>query len=180
MTRLTRKARVFWPLLLGVLLTDCTTKRAAVAVLDPPGSPHEVLGETVRFTLGYNDDGAMGIPLGPHGKEILGGMSLLVAVLLYLAYRRSRSEASWAAAGSAVLIAGAVGNGWERLWASRGVVDFIDLGIGSWRFYTFNVADIAIFVGAGLLVLAATYDERAVSGSTESRAPTLDGSAPCP
>jgi len=34
------------------------------------------------------------------------------------------------------------------------VVDFIDIGLGGWRFWTFNVADMAILVGAVVLVLA--------------------------
>jgi signal peptidase II len=46
-----------------------------------------------------------------------------------------------------------LGNAWERLFSPRGVVDFIDLGIGTIRFWTFNVADIAITLGAGLLAL---------------------------
>jgi signal peptidase II len=34
------------------------------------------------------------------------------------------------------------------------VVDFIDVGVGALRFWTFNVADISVTVGAGLLALA--------------------------
>ena len=39
----------------------------------------------------------------------------------------------------------------DRLRSPRGVVDFIDIGIGDMRFYTFNVADMAVFCGAALL-----------------------------
>jgi len=34
------------------------------------------------------------------------------------------------------------------------VVDFIDIGVGGWRFWTFNIADMAILLGAVVLVLA--------------------------
>jgi lipoprotein signal peptidase len=41
------------------------------------------------------------------------------------------------------------------------VVDFIDVGLGGWRFWTFNVADMAIALGAVVLVVAMyrTLDE---------------------
>jgi signal peptidase II len=50
-----------------------------------------------------------------------------------------------------LLLGGAMGNLADRLRLGY-VVDFVDLGIGSWRFYTFNVADSAI-TGAVLLLL---------------------------
>ena len=47
--------------------------------------------------------------------------------------------------------AGAVGTLLDRIRAERGVVDFLDIGVGSWRFYTFNVADMGVTIGAVLL-----------------------------
>jgi lipoprotein signal peptidase len=35
----------------------------------------------------------------------------------------------------------------------RGVVDFIDIGVSGWRFWTFNLADVGVTVGAILLAL---------------------------
>jgi lipoprotein signal peptidase len=35
----------------------------------------------------------------------------------------------------------------------RGVVEFIDIGFGGWRFYTFNLADVGVTCGAILLAL---------------------------
>ena len=52
----------------------------------------------------------------------------------------------------ALLLAGIVGNVVDR--ARLGfVVDFIDVQFGSWHYPTFNVADMAICIGAGLLIL---------------------------
>ena len=48
-------------------------------------------------------------------------------------------------------MAGACGNLLDRLRSPRGVVDFIDIGIGDVRFWTFNLADVAVFCGAILL-----------------------------
>jgi signal peptidase II len=50
-----------------------------------------------------------------------------------------------------LIVAGASGNLLDRLRRPRGVVDFIDIGIGDVRFWTFNLADVAVFCGAVLL-----------------------------
>ena len=154
-----RKTRVFWPLLITVFLADCTTKRAAVETLSP-GDPHEVVGETVRFSLTFNDSAAMGIPAGEHGKEILGVISLVVAGFLGYWYRRSGSRDVLLSGALALVIAGALGNAWERLLSPRGVVDFIDIGVGTLRFWTFNIADVAITLGACLLAISLWREER--------------------
>ena len=53
---------------------------------------------------------------------------------------------------------GALGNLVDRIRWDRGVVDFIDIGVGMTRFWTFNVADSAITVGA-ILLLWPTHEE---------------------
>lgn len=70
--RHTRKAQLFWPLVVALLVADCTTKQLAV----------------------------------------------------------------------------------EHLRSTKGVIDFIDVGVGSWRFWTFNLADACITLGAVALVAA--------------------------
>jgi signal peptidase II len=44
-----------------------------------------------------------------------------------------------------------VGNLLDRLRSARGVVDFIDIGIGTHRFWTFNIADIGVTIGTAML-----------------------------
>jgi signal peptidase II len=51
-----------------------------------------------------------------------------------------------------LVIGGALGNVVDRLWRGA-VVDFLDFHLGRWHFYVFNVADAAISVGVGLMVL---------------------------
>ena len=58
------------PLLITVLLAGCTTKRAAVESLSP-GAPQEVIRETVRLNLTFNDSAAMGLPAGEHGVDFI-------------------------------------------------------------------------------------------------------------
>jgi signal peptidase II len=68
------------------------------------------------------------------------------------------------ACGLAMILGGAIGNAIDRARLHY-VVDFIDFYVGHWHFATFNVADSAITVGAGLLLLDAF-----VSGSSKRSA----------
>lgn len=160
------KARVFWPLAATVLLTDCATKRIAETVLAPAYVPHIVLGDFVRLTLAYNPGAAMSLSLGPYSRL---GFSLLAAaaiIVLGVLYRRLPKAAMLAAVGLALVTGGALGNALDRLRSPRGVVDFIDVGIGGIRFWTFNVADIAITVGAAALAFSMA---RPRAGAREGR-----------
>jgi signal peptidase II len=69
-------------------------------------------------------------------------------------------RASWRRASLGLLIGGALGNLISRVQSPRGVVDFIDIGLGSWRFFLFNVADIAVCTGAFLLTFTLWMESR--------------------
>jgi signal peptidase II len=156
----TRKARLFWPLAVTVLLADCASKRIAETALTPAHVPHRLFGEVVRLTLAYNPGAAMSLSLGPYSR--LGFSLLAVAALVVLAglYRRLPRGAELAAAGLALVAGGALGNALDRLRSARGVVDFMDVGVGAARFWTFNVADMAITVGAIFLAIALSRPTR--------------------
>ena len=73
-----------------------------------------------------------------------------VAIILWL---RRLLPAEWLTGiGLSLVLGGAVGNLIDRLIHGY-VVDFIDVVFGSWHFWTFNIADAGISVGAVLLVL---------------------------
>lgn len=144
------KARVFYPVILLLLLADCTTKNLAENHL-VPWVPTQVVGDVFRFTLAYNPGAAMGISFGEHSRVIISLIALVeVAVLVYL-YRRSANRDTFKVLALGLVIAGALGNLIDRFRSAQGVVDFIDIGIGSTRFWTFNIADIGVSVGAILL-----------------------------
>jgi signal peptidase II len=148
--RLSRKARWFWPLVLSLFVADCATKRAAERSLTV-GAPEPVVGEVVRLTLSYNREAAMG--LGPDSRVVLVSLSLAALLALTLIYRRTPAGDRRRAIGVALVMGGALGNLLDRLRSSSGVVDFIDLGLGSLRFWTFNIADVGITAGAVLLMV---------------------------
>ena len=148
-----RKALQFWPVVGAVLLTDCATKAVAARQLAPEHTPHDVLGEFLRFTLVYNTAGAMNLDFGPMTRSVLSAVALAALVILFVWYRRAGPEANLQRLALALVWAGAAGNLWDRLMNPRGVVDFIDVGLAGWRFWVFNVADIAVTLGALLLAI---------------------------
>jgi signal peptidase II len=154
---LTRKAKAFWPLLFLLVFADCTTKRLAEEHLVPEHVPHPVLGEFVRFTLGYNPDAAMGISLGEYSRLGFTVIAIVVVAVLGSVYRTTPSQDGLQATALALVAGGAIGNVMDRFRAPggryRGVVDFIDIGVDGWRFWTFNLADVGVTCWAILLAL---------------------------
>ncbi len=151
----------FWSLLLVVLSLDVITKTWAVRALVPRHTPHEIVGDVVRFTLSFNQGAAFGMSIGEYSRPFF---SVLAVVIIFVLLRTTRELAaeSWlASVGVPVVIGGAVGNLLDRLRYADGVVDFIDVGVGTTRFWTFNVADAAITVGAVCLVISLWQVERA-------------------
>jgi signal peptidase II len=71
-----------------------------------------------------------------------------------------------------LVTAGAIGNLIDRLRSDRGVIDFIDVGVEGWRFWTFNVADIGVSCGAVLLAIVLWREERSRHTQPAAAAPT--------
>ena len=93
----------------------------------------------------------MSISFGENSRLIISMIVLLeIAILGYL-YRQSDNRETLKVVALGLVIAGALGNLVDRIRSPRGVVDFIDVGVGSLRFWTFNVADIGVSIGAILL-----------------------------
>ncbi|MFI5310171.1 MAG: signal peptidase II [Gemmatimonadales bacterium] len=147
-----RRVLVFWPLFAGTVATDVVSKHLVEARL-PLHVPRDIVGEWIRLTLTYNTGAAMNLSLGDASRVVFTVLaSVMLAVIFRMYQRTERHDASQAAA-LALIAAGALGNVIDRLRSPRGVVDFIDMGVGDWRFWTFNVADMGVTFGAVMLAL---------------------------
>jgi len=149
----------FITLVAGIVLVDQFTKMLAVDQLSPAYVPHPVIGEAVRLTLVYNPGAAFGLHLGPWSRWIFTVLTAVALVVLWRMYRSSGPHEHVKATALAMVSGGAIGNLVDRLRSSRGVVDFLDVGVAAWRWPTFNVADIAVSCGAVLLAIVLWREE---------------------
>nr|CBA71611.1 lipoprotein signal peptidase [Arsenophonus nasoniae] len=76
---------------------------------------------------------------------------VICVVLIVMMYRQSVNK-KLSNIAYALVIGGALGNLCDRL-VHGFVVDFIDFYVGDWHWPTFNIADMAICVGAALIIL---------------------------
>lgn len=144
----------FWIIVAVCVALDFVTKALAVEHLMPRHIPHRVFGDVVRFTLAYNPGAAFGMHLGPASRWIFAGLSVVIVVVLLRATADLTRLSRLAAFGVPVVIGGAIGNLLDRVRLREGVVDFIDIGVGSVRFWTFNIADTCVTIGAACLIIA--------------------------
>jgi signal peptidase II len=142
---------IFWSVIVVVVALDVASKAAAVYSLTPAYTPHEIVGNVVRFTLAYNPGAAFGFSVGSASRWIFTILTLVALSVLASLYRATREGDYTRVLALSLVSAGAVGNLIDRIRWSTGVVDFIDVGFGDHRFWTFNVADSAVTVGAILL-----------------------------
>ena len=92
---------------------------------------------------------------------VVAGLAVL-ALLGILWYARKFAGDAWPARyGFVLIVAGAVGNLIDRV-ALGFVVDFVDVYVGTWHFWAFNVADAAITVGAVLFAADSLFSRRHV------------------
>jgi signal peptidase II len=81
-------------------------------------------------------------------------------IVLWWLYRTSKSGDWVRVAALGLAWGGAAGNLIDRFRGTNGVVDFIDIGVGTVRFWTFNVADSAVTIGAITLAFVLWREDR--------------------
>lgn len=147
-----------WLIAAVFLIIDFASKRLVLAFADTLRFERlEVLGSLVRFAYVRNPGAAMG--LFPVNRWTLVGVSVLASVFLINLLLRTDAEHRWRRCAMGLILGGALGNLIDRVFYGGLVVDFIDIGIGTSRFYTFNVADIGVTVGGALLFLSLLGEE---------------------
>ena len=151
-----------------VLLLDIVTKQLAVRYLQPPNVPHRVVGDVVRLTLAYNRGAAFSMSLGDYSRIIFGSFAAIALVVLWRLYRQSPPNDKLRVLGLGLAWGGAAGNLLDRLRGPHGVVDFIDIGVGGVRFWTFNVADSAVTTAVLLLAWVIWREDREANRAKEA------------
>jgi signal peptidase II len=155
---------LFWGTAATVVLADVVSKMLAERMLAPKYTPHSIIGDIVRFTLAYNPGAAFSMSLGVYSRVIFGAFAVVALVVLWRLYRMTGSGVRAGDRGRILALGlawgGAAGNLVDRFRSPDGVVDFIDIGYKSVRFWTFNVADSAVTIGAVLLAWSLSQEDR--------------------
>jgi signal peptidase II len=154
-TRLAGRDRARWPIFLGlaavIFVVDQITKAWLVSFL-APGQRVEVLGDYVRLVHSQNSGALFGLFRDQAIAFAVVSVGVVGAIIWF---HRTSGRNTLLSVALGLLLGGALGNMADRFRIGY-VVDFVDLGIGTLRWYTFNVADMAIS-GAILLLLLSTF-----------------------
>ena len=136
-----------------VIVFDQLTKMWAVDTL-VFGEPVAVM-PNLNWTLAYNYGAAFSFlaDMGGWQRWFFAGLALVVSTVLLVWLSKLPNKLTIETWGINLVLGGAIGNVIDRFLEGR-VTDFIDFYIGTWHYATFNVADIAITIGAGLLILS--------------------------
>ena len=146
------RARPFWVIMAVTVGLDRASKVIADRML--PGRPVHLLGDIVQLRLVHNQGAAFGLELGAWQRWIFLVIAIVAIAWLRSASRQASPTDVLRQYAVGFVAGGAAGNAVDRMLSSRGVVDFIDVGIGPMRWPTFNVADIAVTCGAVALAIS--------------------------
>jgi signal peptidase II len=159
-------AAAFWAVVTVVTATDVFTKWWAETTLRPLS--RGISGDWLRLTLVYNPGAAFGLNVGEHSRWVFMALTIIALGILGRLYLNTREGDMPRAIALALVCAGALGNLIDRVRSGRGVVDFIDIGVGATRWPTFNVADMAVSTGAVLLAWVLWYQDQQEAAALEN------------
>ena len=147
-----RRWAAFFAIAVGVVVADQVSKAYVVANY-PLDQPVQVIGDWLRIWYIHNSGAVFGMFAHQAGLFALATLAILGVILWF--HARSAASGGWiATVALALLFGGAIGNLIDRLRLDH-VVDFVDMGIGGWRFYTYNIADAAVSTSIVLLLVLA-------------------------
>jgi signal peptidase II len=165
----TKFTPAFFAVLVPVYISDLFSKLWILKHFTTEGQSEPVLGNFLHFTLTYNRGGVFGLAQGYAWIfQILTGFAILF--LLYYYYRSPENSKFFSLAIAAIL-GGALGNFTDRFYGTiPGVVDFIDVRFGAFRWFVFNIADAFICIGAFMLAISFYQFEKAEKAAAQAAA----------
>ncbi len=114
-----------------------------------------VVGDLFRLIYVDNSGIVFGIKVGG-ALPLFTVLSLAATILILYYFYRERTNHLGIRISLALVLGGAIGNLIDRIVFGQ-VVDFLDFGLGKYRFFVFNVADSAVTVGVILFLLLTTF-----------------------
>lgn len=155
--------RLLWLLLPATALAADLGSKAWILGLLREGESLPVIKGFFYLTLGFNRGAIFGSLtwLPDTARFILFGLAGLAAIVYFGRLFLAKETPTWDRVSLGLILGGALGNGIDRILRGA-VVDFLDFLFGTWHYWTFNLADSFILVGAvlyGLRMLMAPKTE---------------------
>lgn len=138
--------------LILALFFDQLSKIIISNYLSPVDPPLEVIGSLLRFKLAYNPYGVFSITYGP---SFLYYAFHIIGVFIF-SYIGLTQKDGFRTIVFGFIVGGALGNLLDRI-RLKYVIDFIDMGIGDLRWFTYNLADAFVTLGAIYLIASELF-----------------------
>lgn len=110
------------------------------------------------------------------GQVVVFALLSLAVIAMIVTFHARSGRSGYMTLTLGLLLGGAIGNAIDRFRLGY-VVDFVDGGLGTTRFFTFNLADAAISGAIVLLFAMAIWPSLAGHGPDRSAAPPVDAAA---
>lgn len=145
-----------------VVALDQVTKSLALNALRD--GPIDVIPGFLTLRITYNSGGAFGILQGAPLLFLVATIAVMVGILMW-AGRIEEPHWLWP---FGLVLGGGFGNVADRIFREPGgeVVDFIDVHAGSFGWPLFNVADMAIVTGIGIILLLSARERGEEDGGS--------------
>ncbi|UOE92909.1 MULTISPECIES: signal peptidase II [Bacillaceae] len=147
---------IYYVIAVVIILLDQLTKWIVVTSMEI-GQRIPLIENVLYFTSHRNKGAAFGILEGKMWFFYIVTV-IVVGFLIYYIEKEGKKSMLFGIS-LALMLGGAIGNFIDRVFRGE-VVDFIDTFIFTYNFPIFNVADSALVVGVGLMMIKLIYDER--------------------
>ncbi|MCP4540350.1 MAG: signal peptidase II [Chloroflexi bacterium] len=130
--------------------------------------PIYLMGDLFRFQYMENTGAFLGLGAELPGAVRFWALIVFVGITLLgmlLFVWKSQEISPRGTVGALLVIGGGFGNLWDRVFRDGAVVDFMNVGIGKVRTGVFNLADLAIMIGAGMVLVWGVFS-RDLDGET--------------
>lgn len=131
-------------------------------LLQQPLYKSEVIPDYLTWQLAYNEGASFGLGVGLRWFFVAMGVAISIGIIVWL-FRNARSQ-RFLGFGLALVLAGALGNVWDRIMLGK-VIDFINASNPLFNWPIFNVADIAICIGVGVMAICILFFSKPETGA---------------
>ena len=136
-----------------VIILDQLTKNIVKSTMEL-GESFDIIGTFLKFTFVENKGLAFSIKVS--NLAIFTGLSMVASLIVLYYIYKYKQEGAIVYMPLALIFGGAIGNMIGRVLYGK-VVDFIDVGIASYRWPVFNIADSSVFVGLVWFLIVSWY-----------------------